>query len=219
MNRKKNKNVLNPLNAFLGIEYVEIIREMVENHRSHDVCWWGTIDGGETPMGGFLQLYLEKSKTTMKVKGLAIYTLHIRLMNVSEEWGNYVVEDSKAVVTYIPVHYYKRDGEDQVFPDLDVQRSERMKAVNYAIEALMNPLAEAVYKGLSYRARDEEYLRLQFSIGEYCEDIIEVKDILCIKHGNRTEEQCMRCHINCNNMDFPSKEMFRTEETEEALEN
>lgn len=102
----------------------------------------------------------------------------------------------------------------QAVPDLEVQRIEVMNAVRYGIEALMKPMTKVAFKGLSCRTRDEEYVRLNFA------DIVEVKDMIHIKYGHRTADQCMKFHINCNKMNLPSTYLFRTkEETDELLGN
>lgn len=56
----------------------------------------------------------------MKVNGLTFNLLHVKLMNVSEEWGKYFVGNSKTFMAYLPVHYFKHEAEDQVFSDLEL---------------------------------------------------------------------------------------------------
>ena len=86
------QDVVNPVNAQLGRESIEVIRQMVQSHPSSKVRWMYEVEDGETSTAGFLQLYSDKSKTTMKVNGLTFYPLHMKLMNVIEEWGNYFVK-------------------------------------------------------------------------------------------------------------------------------
>lgn len=50
-----------------------------------------------------------------------------------------------------------------------------MNSIHYAIKALMKPVGEFSYKGLSCRTRDEQYVRLHFEIGTYCAEIVEVE--------------------------------------------
>ena len=77
---------------------------------------------------------------------------------------------------------------------------EKVKAVHHTIDAVLKPVADIAYEGLSCRTLDEQYLRLHLAIGAYCGDIVEVKDMLCIKHGHRTAQPCTRCHVPSDKM-------------------
>lgn len=213
----KVKDVVNPVNAFLGKESVDVIRQLVESHSSSDVRWMSDVEDGETSIATFLQLYSDKSKTSMKVNGLTFYPLHVKVMNVIEEWGKYFVENSKTVLAYLPVHYYKRDVDDNIVPDLEMPRIAKFKAAHHAIEAVMKPAADIAYKGLSCRTVDDQYVRLHLAIGAYCGDIVEVKDMLCIKHGHRTAQPCMRCHVPSAKMNLPTNFQLRSKEETEAI--
>lgn len=63
-------------------------------------------------------------------------------------------------------------------PYLEVHRIKRMKVMHYTIEAVMEPLVDIAQNRLSFRTRDDEFIRLYFAIGAYCADTVEMKDLL-----------------------------------------
>lgn len=71
--KRKKGNVLNSLNVLLGMEPVDVARHMVENHRSHEMRCGDPVEDGGTLLFSFLQHYLDKSKTKMKVNGLTFF--------------------------------------------------------------------------------------------------------------------------------------------------
>lgn len=82
------KNLVNNVYSLFEIESIDVVRQIIDNHRSPHVRWIDGIEGSETCIVVFLQLYFDKCETTIKVNVLTFYPFNVKIMNVSEECGN-----------------------------------------------------------------------------------------------------------------------------------
>lgn len=74
----------NPVHSTVGQLSISAIRRQIEIHSDTTVRWYDKLLDGEESMVAFLQLYSDKSKTTMKVNGLTFYPFHVVLMNFKQ---------------------------------------------------------------------------------------------------------------------------------------
>lgn len=76
-----------------------------------------------------------------------------------------------------------------------MNRIEKVGIIHEVIETIMKPMADVAYRGIVCHTKDDHCLRLHFALCSYCADIPEQKDLLCVKHSNRTPKPCPRCHV------------------------
>ena len=87
--RKVDKDGQRRFSHFVETEFARRLEEehckKVKSHASLNVMWMKREDTGRDSFVGFLQLYSDKSKTTLKRTGVSAYTIHMNMLNFSYE--------------------------------------------------------------------------------------------------------------------------------------
>jgi len=184
----------NAVTARLGKQAYPVVRELIEMSATSNVRWHEPDVDGEQSVVAFLQLYSDKSKTTLKMSGLTFYPFHVNIMNFTEPMQNMMINHGHTILAFLPVEFMTLScGGDLV--DAYIDRVSKLKAIHHVINQVMKPLSDVAVAGISCPTKDGKVLRLHLVLGSYIADIPEQKDMLGVRYSNRTAQPCPRCHV------------------------
>lgn len=156
---------------------------------------------------GLLQLYTDKSSTSLKQSSVTSYPLHITFSNFSDDFRRQCISQDLTVVAYLPTSI------EEVFSDavLDPMpsmahaslRDSRMALLHDAIASIIEPLNAAVLPGFHVTTGDGKRRVCHPVLASYCADIPEAKDLLSISHGVLTCRHCHRCLVKKEHLANP----------------
>lgn len=198
----------NGFHHFLETEFARKLEEevcdRVKKHSNVDVMWMTSQECGRESFVGFLQLYSDKSKTSLKRTGVTAYPIHVTLMNFCyPAWKKEIMEE-RTLAAYLPVGV---DYEDDIWrmsdisnPKTSIPRVVKLELLQKAMEEILSPLNSASQSGFPCRNRVGMALQCHPIIAEIAADCPEQKDLACLMHGCQTRRPCCRCECEKENL-------------------
>lgn len=183
---------------------------------SRDVFWHTDGANDSKSFVGYLQLYSDKSSTTMKASGLVSYPIHITLLNFHKEYRNTCIMSGETILAYLPVNIspheesiVEESGEQRKGT---VDRSIRMNILHNSISAALERLTEVCMKGFLCTDSSGCSWNCHPTLLSFCADIPEAKDLTSILGGTKTCAPCHRCMVSCENLNCTTKNAGRSQE-------
>lgn len=99
---QKKISSVNTVNTILGVESVHVVRQMIKNHRSHNVRWMDGVEDGGVSIFVFLKPYSDKPQTNMNLNGLTFYPFEFNPMNMAAESGKLHFRTLKNILLISP---------------------------------------------------------------------------------------------------------------------
>lgn len=192
--------VTHPMNSNIGVFGGRAVKEQIELSQKRDVFWRTISLHGEQSGVGAIQVYSDKSQTTLGAHALFFYPLHVTLLNFTEEWRRANISSGRTIVAYLPVHNEplnetKNTPTNAIQIPSKITRLLSLRALHSSINNALQPLAEASFCGLSVQTSDGFRLRLHFMMASYVADLPETEDLLSLKRGSATQSPCHRCMV------------------------
>ena len=189
----------NAVSAGLGQEVYPVVRDLIEMSSTEHVRWHEPYVDGEQSVVAFLQLYSDKSKTTMKMSGITFYPFHLNIMNFSEPMQSLMKNNGHTILAFLPVEFTNVNSLSGSV-DAYIDQVSKLKTIHQVICDVMKPLSDAAVVGIPCTTKDKKILRLHLVLGSYIADIPEQKDMLGVRYSNRTMQPCPRCHVPVQDM-------------------
>lgn len=192
--------ITHPLNSRLGNEAFPCAEAYIKSHSNIDVIWMDSATDNEQSFIAGLQLFSDKSQTSLSSGSVQFYPLHVTLLNFTEEYRRRHIMNGDTIVAYLPVRYdiknVQDDGEEQrVKENSKVSRLFMLRMLHRCIETALEPLREYALKGIIMKTSDGIHLRSHLLLASYVADGPEAEDLLSVKRGSMTKSPCCRCLI------------------------
>ena len=141
-----------------------------------------------------VQLYYDKTSTTLSANAMTFYPLRMTLLNFSSELRHKFAQSSDSLVAFLPVRLVD-DKEEAV-----ASRKVRMKLLQAAVLQAAKPLMDVAWKGFHFQDGDKILRRCCPCLGSYVADIPEAKDLTSTLHGALTSLPCPRCFVKSGDL-------------------
>ena len=216
-NPKSNQdNVGNPMTAELGKAGVHAISSAIMSSSDKGVLWHDSITSLESSFVGLIQVYSDKSKTSLKESGFQFYPLHVTLLNFSEEYKRDCIVSGATFLAFLPVLFY-RDVDGHIMEE-NVDRPQKLRLLHLAMDIVLTDICNLGYCGFSCKDSEGRRRRCHPCVVSYCCDLPESKDMSSVKNGNSSERNCHRCLAQTNHFNVLTASNHRTgNETERII--
>ncbi|NJK52916.1 MAG: hypothetical protein HC936_08975 [Leptolyngbyaceae cyanobacterium SU_3_3] len=196
-----------PMNAKLGVFARDAVEQHIKSSEMLESIWnIGSHDKWKSVVG-CVQLYSDKSQTSLKAGGLTFYPLHITLMNFSEKIRRLQIMSGATVLGYLPVEFHSSSSDNlQANSKSKGQfRVGALRALHECIELCLMPLAEKAQCGHACRTKCGTCIKVHFALTSYIADIPETEDLLGIKRGGQTKFPCHQCMVRKDKLHLSSQ--------------
>ena len=122
---KSNADFSHPMQAKLGQEGVPAVTDNILNHISTDSMWKYDADDEERSFVGFLQLYSDKSKMTLKASAFQFYPLHVTFLNFTDGLKRKCTTDGLTLIGFLPMTFFRVQNGQRI--QIGIDRMERLK--------------------------------------------------------------------------------------------
>lgn len=143
----------------------------MESDQADETGWRELSRDGKTSILKFLQIYSDKSRSTMKTSGLVFYALYVLILNIIHYVNKRMIARGQCVVAYLTIHFYETEMEKFLY-DYCMEIIQKLRRnIHQAITKVMERFARKALSGLLGRKNDEFYLRLHITICTDCADL------------------------------------------------
>lgn len=97
------------VNSRIGTEECNAVGLAVKSSLSPNFIWSEEENDKGQLVVGCLQLYSDKPRTTLSAPSYTFYSLHIKLLNFTEDMRRKKIVSGSSVAAYIPVGYEERE--------------------------------------------------------------------------------------------------------------
>lgn len=192
-------------------------KSLVQRSKNEDIFW--TEDGMLRSFIGFIQLFSDKTAASLKANAFVAYPFHAVFLNVSAQYRRFLIGHGYTIVAFLPttlslddVSYFKNleseafqtDEHSNELTVVELEdyvklssrpdgRKEKMQILHESIGIACKPLTEISEHGLLCHSEKLGKWQCYPLICSYCCDIIEAKDLACIRHNITPRRPCIRC--------------------------
>lgn len=231
-----------PVSTKFGKEIERKVRERVMRSPKSEVLWNARENEMPKSFSGLIQIYSDKTATSLKCSALVAYPVHVVWLNFTARQRRYLIDHGYTLVGFLPVGSEEGEtvhGDSGIEESVSVYgftlsevvplesfiphtssmngRRERMSLLRRAIRSLLEPLEKSFERGFDIFLKSGEARRCFPIVVSYCCDIPEAKDVSAIRHGHGRYHPCVRCHITYEDMvrgrGSPSRVLSGTIET------
>lgn len=189
-----------PMMSELGQLGVPAVRNEIIRCKEENVRWREKDDIDGESFVGLVQLYSDKSKTSLSDNAFTFYPIHATLLNFSEEYRRHLISSGQTFLAFLPVKFYKQVGNQWV--ETKLSRDERMLVLHYAIDLSLEELKRKAFSGFLCVDKERNRKYCHVCLAAYCCDLPEAKDLLMVRNGNLSTRNCHRCLAYTK--DFPT---------------
>ena len=180
-----------PMTADLGQSGLKAVSSAVMRSLDDENMWHNEINSNESSFVGLVQVYSDKSKTSLKESAFQLYPLHATLLNFHEEYRRKCIVNGSTFLVFLPISFYSIiDGIKQ---PAKVDRAQKLCLLHQAMDVALNEIRELGYPGFTCRDNQATMRRCHPCLVSYCCDLPEAKDLTSIRNGNSSEKNCHRC--------------------------
>ena len=183
-----------PMNAALGMKGEETVKKAVMSNKNSHAMWHDSRDTSHQSFAGMVQLYSDKSRTSLKESSFQFYPLHVNMLNFSEQYRRHCIVEGMTVVAFLPIKFYSCGASDQF--EINLPRPKYLHMLHKSISIVLDELKTFGLEGFACRDKDGINRVCHPVISSYCSDLPECKDILPVKNGNSSKRNCHRCMVD-----------------------
>lgn len=185
-----------PMMAELGKYGEKAVRDTVMSRSEQDIMWHDETNSTERSFAGMIQLYSDKSQTSLKESSFQFYPMHMTLLNFSEQDRRQNIVSGRTTIAFLPVKINRIENGKKV--EVNPSRVEYLKLLHRSIDAVLEELKKAALEGFRCVDADGTIRRCHPCIASYVCDIPESKDIAPVRNGNSGTRNCHRCTAETN---------------------
>lgn len=183
-----------PTSAELGKTAIPAVEIAIKRSSSRDVFW---REGETHSFVGLGQIYSDKTQTSLRANGLALYPVHVILLNHQEQERRKFISSGQSTVAFLPVDFLNTE---QQVGTAKMKRNERMSLLHTALKDVFKPLTAVAVAGFPCITSDKIGIHCHFVLANYCCDLPEAKDMLGLKYGSMSKYGCHRCYAENSEM-------------------
>lgn len=188
-----------PVAANLGKIGIKEIKSSIESSLNLDHVWYGASSTAPS-CPGFLQLYSDKSHSTLRALSFVFYPIHIVLLNFSEDIRKRLIVSGKTIVGYLPTKFLTPESSSTNSRSPGLPRRCRIRLLHQAIREILKPVNESFYHGFEVETKDKIRLTMHATPANYVSDIPEAKDLTGVRHNITGTRNCFKCLVLSSNM-------------------
>lgn len=201
MNNNAQDEISHPLHTKTINEVYNHIRQSIMASNDEDVYWNSNSSVGPLSFLGCLQMFTDKSKTSLKTKAMVAYPVHITFENFTNSFRRHLISKDLTIVGYLPtkllsLNDYSDDDDEAVQTTLSSGRQTRLSILHNSLQSILSPLINITSKGFSCTDSTGIQLKCFPVLTSYCCDLPEAKDIAGVIAGVNTQFPCHRCLVH-----------------------
>lgn len=181
-----------PMNSQLGTKGEKAVRNAIMSCKEENVMWHDNENSAESSFAGMVQLYSDKSSTSLKQSSFQFYPMHVTLLNFSEQYRRKCIVHGMSVVAFLPVKFFSNDNGSLI--EKNLSRHHYLVMLRKCMEIVLSELNEFGFPGFECRDLEGTRRRCHPAIASYCCDLPECHDIVPVKNGNSSTRNCHRCN-------------------------
>lgn len=105
----------NPMSAMINVSAYKAVENYIERSSKLNSSWQTKEQNSILSVCGFVQIFSDKSQTISMADGLAIYALHITLLNFTDQIKCRQIFSGDTVVAYLLVSFHKDFEQNTAF--------------------------------------------------------------------------------------------------------
>ena len=187
----RGEKIFHPMNADLGRIGETVVKQTVMSNLNSGGMWHQEGETREQSFAGMVQLYSDKSRTSLKESSFQFYPIHINLLNFAEQHRRKCIVEGKTVLAFLPVKFFAH-GRSEHF-EINLGRRTYLSMLHKCMALALNEVKSSGLEGFPCEDNDGVLRRCHPVIASYCSDLPECKDILPVKNGNSSKRNCHRC--------------------------
>ena len=199
----------------IGVDGSKSVRRIVMSSMEKDILWHQRDESVEQSFAGMIQLYSDKSTTSLKEPGFQFHPLHIVFLNFSEAYRRNCIVSGQTTLAFLPVKYYILEHGDKI--EKGVSRAQKLRMIHHCISIALKELKEHGLGGVSCQDNHGTKWKCHLCISSYCCDLPESKDLTSVKNGNSSMRNCHRCLAKTENFNRYTTEEKRNGENTVTL--
>ncbi len=198
-----------PMASKLGIEGHAAVMNAVQSSSEPNHIWYTNSIAKSCP--GFIQLYSDKSSTTLRASGFTFYPVHAVLLNFEESIRRRLIMSGKTILGYLPSKFLPFISDaNEGLRDAGLKRARRIPLLHKCLRRMIEKINQVFLQGFSVSTSDNVNLRVHPVVANYVADNQEIKDLTGVFHNTNGTRNCHRCLIMSCEMDKYSNEEPRT---------
>ena len=185
---------------------------------SHDSMWNDSDDSSPKSFVTFLQIFTDKTASSLSSSAYTSYPIHCTVLNVTPERREWLINNGLIIIGFLPAAIGKSADDNSYEPNFpsdsdegcpspniiqledDVHdtssthgREANMIVLQHALKTFMEPLENIATTGHTIKMQDSSLWNWFPLLTSYCCDIPEAKNVFTIKHGTSSPMPCVRC--------------------------
>lgn len=200
LNNMEQNHISHPLHTQTMYDLCKHKQQSIMSSDQDNVFWNSNPSLGPISFVGCLQIFSDKSKTTLKTKALVAYPVHLTFQNFSISLRREMIAKDLTVIGYLPtnllpVNDYDEDDDEPVLTSSSTGRKRRLSILHNSLTSILSPLADTAYTGFPCTDSTGKKLTCFPILTNYCCDIPEAKDVAGVVAGVNTLFPCHRCLV------------------------
>lgn len=181
-----------PIAATLGVQACAIIRRSVMSNGSEEIQW--NENGNHIQSAPvLLQIYSDKSHTTLKSSAFSFYPFHVVALNFTDDSKKFMINSGRTVLGYLPTKFDYGASDQSPNINVGLSRQSRIRIIHKCVDLLLEDLVNTQLTGFVSKTADGACLRLHCVVASYVADLPEAKDITAVLNGNQSFRNCHKC--------------------------
>ena len=188
-----------PLHTDFAKTLHQVTRQRVQLSDDPQVVWAEETDPTPSSFAGLLQVYSDKSSTSLKSSAIVAYPIHVTLLNFSAPLRRHCIRTGLTIVGYLP--YIVNPSSNALFGDempttsSSASRARKIDILHKALEKVFSSLSTAFSSGFPCTDSTATARQCFPILANYCCDFPEAKELSCTRNSTTTTHPCHRCYI------------------------
>ena len=203
-----------PMNSEMGVGAARKAIEEIKCSSDPEVFWRNMKVHRSQSIMALLQLYSDKSQTSLSQNNFSFYPVHINFLNFKERVRREHISSGRSIFAYLPVQY-NISNDEEIIKNIEVnerkkgnkyvRRVQVLKALHECMNFSLQELKKNAKIGISVQTKDDLNLHAHIMLSSYIADLPEAEDMTGIKRGGNTAHPCHRCLVTKEEMPFSTR--------------
>ena len=207
-----------PVNRHYFTNLYHLMRSHIISSGDSTTIWNdhdGTLPRSFVP---FIQLFTDKTASSLSTSAYTAYPIHAVVMNTSPERREWLINNGLTILGFLPAHASQTtdsgmdhvdnednppsEGIDKPLIELEDYvdqtsstngRDSNMRILHHALRTFLSPLESLANHGKTILFNPTSIWSWFPLLVSYCCDIPESKNLFAVKHGTASDMPCVRC--------------------------
>ena len=175
--RNNEHGVSNVMQTWFGREVTKSTRNKLALS-SNPSEFWHDRTSSDPHFTGIIQIYSDKSATSLKSSAVNAYPVHITLLNFDASFRTRKIVEGKTILGYLPVEMMESDGGNTGEQHGRINTREKLsraEVLNFSMEVVLQELCKTLPMGFPCETSSGSKFKCIPILGNYCADIPEAK--------------------------------------------